>query len=70
MRGNNHITARSDGEAEAVIEMYVFAEIALLVAGVTIGVFVTVCLGINRDDRPGGFPAHTNDQIARAGPGE
>lgn len=49
-----------------MIEMYVFAGIALLVAGVTIGVFVMICLGINRDDRSGGFPAHTNDQIARA----
>jgi len=49
-----------------VIEMYVFAAIALVVAGVAIGVLVMVCLGVNRDDRPGGFPAHTDDRIARA----
>jgi hypothetical protein len=49
-----------------VIEMYVFAALALVIAGVTIGVLVMVCLGIKRDDRPGGFPADTNDRTARA----
>jgi hypothetical protein len=49
-----------------VIEMYAFASIALVVSGVVIGVFVMVCLGISRDDRPGGFPAATNDRMARA----
>ena len=47
-------------------EMYVSAAIALVVAGVTMGAFMAVCLGINRDDRPGGFPAQTNDPVARA----
>ena len=37
--------------------MYVSAAIALVVAGAAIGVLVMVCLGIKRDDRPGGFPA-------------
>jgi hypothetical protein len=27
---------------------------------------VMICLGIKRDDRPGGFPAYTNDRTARA----
>ena len=49
-----------------MIEMYVFAALALVIAGVTIGVLVMVCLGIKRDDRPGGFPADTNDRTARA----
>ena len=47
-------------------EMYVFAALALVVAGVTMGILVMVCLGIKRDDRPGGFPAYTNDRTARA----
>jgi len=46
--------------------MYVSAAIALVVAGVAIGVLVMVCLGIKRDDRPGGFPGDANDRIARA----
>jgi hypothetical protein len=49
-----------------VIGMYVFAATALLGAGVTIGILVMVCLGIKRDDRPGGFPAGAPDRIARA----
>lgn len=47
-------------------EMYVFAALALVIAGVTMGILVMVCLGIKRDDRPGGFPAYTNDRTARA----
>jgi hypothetical protein len=46
--------------------MYVSAAAALLVAGVAIGILVMVCLGIKRDDRPGGFPADAHDRIARA----
>ncbi len=49
-----------------MIETYVFAALALVIAGVTIGVLVMVCLGIKRDDRPGGFPADTSDRTARA----
>ena len=45
---------------------YVVAAIALVVAGGVIGILGTVCLGIKRDDRPGGFPADTNDRIAYA----
>lgn len=48
-----------------MIGMYVSA-IALLVAGATIGIVVMVCLGIKRDDRPGGFPADAHDRTARA----
>jgi hypothetical protein len=46
--------------------MYVFAALALVVAGVTMGILVMVCLGIKRDDRPGGFPADAHDRTARA----
>jgi hypothetical protein len=46
--------------------MYVSAAIVLVVAGVAIGILVMVCLGIKRDDRPGGFPGDANDRIARA----
>ena len=49
-----------------MIGMFVSAAIALVVAGVAIGILVMVCLGIKRDDRPGGFPADANDRIARA----
>jgi hypothetical protein len=49
-----------------VIEIYVFAALALVVAGVTIGILVMICLGIKRDDRSGGFPADTDDRTARA----
>ena len=48
-------------------QVYIFASIAL-VAGVVIGALVVVCLGISRDDRPGGFPAATDDRMARAAP--
>ena len=46
--------------------MYVSAAIALVVAGASIGILVMVCLGIKRDDRPGGFPAAAKDRTARA----
>ena len=46
--------------------MYVSAAIALVVAGVAIGILVMVCLGIKRDDRPGGFPAAAKHRTARA----
>ncbi|MBV9207647.1 MAG: hypothetical protein JO037_20105 [Actinobacteria bacterium] len=46
--------------------MYVSAAIALLGAGVMIGILVMVCLGIKRDDRPGGFPAAAHGRVARA----
>jgi hypothetical protein len=49
-----------------MIELYVSAAIALVAAGAAIGIVVMVCLGIKRDDRPGGFPADANDGIARA----
>jgi hypothetical protein len=49
-----------------MIGMFVSAAIALVVAGVAIGILVMVRLGIKRDDRPGGFPADANDRIARA----
>jgi hypothetical protein len=49
-----------------VIEIYFFAVFVLIVAGAGIGVLGMVCLGIRRDDRPGGFPADTSDGIARA----
>ena len=46
--------------------MYVSAAIALVAAGAVIGILVMVCLGIKRDDRPGGFPAAPNGRTARA----
>ena len=49
-----------------MIGMYVSAATALLAAGVAIGVLVVVCLGIKRDDRPGGFPADAHDRTERA----
>jgi hypothetical protein len=49
-----------------MIGTYVSAAIALVLAGAAIGIVVMVCLGIKRDDRPGGFPADANDRIARA----
>jgi hypothetical protein len=49
-----------------MIEMLVSTASALVVAGMAIGILVMVCLGIKRDDRPGGFPADANDWIARA----
>ena len=48
-----------------MIGMYASA-IALVVAGAAIGILVMVCLGIKRDDRPGGFPAGAHDRTARA----
>lgn len=48
-----------------MIEMCVFAAVALAM-GVAIGVLVMIRLGISRDDRPGRFPAQTDDRIARA----
>lgn len=48
------------------MEMYVLAALALVVAGVAIGILVMIGLGIKRDDRPGGFPADTDDWAARA----
>ncbi len=48
-----------------MIAMYVSA-IALVAAGAAIGIVAMVCLGIKRDDRPGGFPADADDRIARA----
>ena len=41
--------------------MYVSAAIALVVAGAAIGILVMACLGIKRDDCPGGFPAAAKD---------
>ncbi len=49
-----------------MIEMYVFTVIALVTAGAVIGGLVVVSLGIRRDDHRGGFPADTNDRLARA----
>jgi len=49
-----------------VNETYLIAAITLVVTGMVIGALVMVCLGIKRDDRPGGFPAHTHDRIANA----
>jgi hypothetical protein len=49
-----------------MIAMYVSAATALVLAGAAIGILVMVCLGIKRDDRPGGFPADANDQTACA----
>jgi hypothetical protein len=49
-----------------MIGMYVCAAIALVAAGAAVGILVMVCLGIKRDDRPGGFPAGPDDRIARA----
>jgi hypothetical protein len=49
-----------------MIEMYASAAIALVVAGVLVGILVMLCLGLKRDDRPDGFPADTDDRIARA----
>jgi len=46
--------------------MYVSAAIALVAAGAAIGIVAMVCLGIKREDHPGGFPADTDNRIARA----
>lgn len=44
-----------------MIEMYVLAAIALVVAGAGIGILMMVCPRIDRDDRPGSGPADIND---------
>ena len=49
-----------------MIAMYVSAAAALVLAGAAIGILVMVCLGIKRDDRPGGFPADAHNRTARA----
>ena len=48
-----------------MIGMYASA-IALVIAGAAIGIVVMVCLGIKRDDRPGGFPAAAKNRTVRA----
>ena len=48
-----------------MIAIYVSAATALVLAGAATGILVMVCLGIKRDDRPGGFPADANDRTAR-----
>lgn len=47
-------------------ETDLFVALALLLAGVAVGILVMIWLGIKRDDEPGGFPAHTDDSTARA----
>lgn len=47
-------------------ETYLFAALALVIVGVTIGILVMISLGIRRDDRPGRFPLATDDRTARA----
>ena len=49
-----------------MIQTYFFAALALVLGGVGIGILTVICLGIKRDDRPGGFPAYTSDLTARA----
>lgn len=49
-----------------MIPMHVLEAIALIVGGGAIGGVGVVSLGIKRDDRRGGFPADTDDTIARA----
>jgi hypothetical protein len=49
-----------------MITMHVLEAIALVMAGGTVGGLGVISLGIKRDDRPGRFPADTNDLIARA----
>ncbi len=49
-----------------MIAVYISAATALVLAGAATGILVMVCLGIKRDDRPGGFPADANDRTARA----
>ena len=49
-----------------MIAMYVSVAVALVSAGAAIGIVAMVCLGIRRDDRPGGFPAPAKDRTARA----
>jgi hypothetical protein len=47
-------------------ETYIFAAVALVMTGVTIGILVMISLGVKRDDRPGGFPVKTDHWTARA----
>ena len=49
-----------------MIGIYVFTVIALVSAGVMIGVLAVLSLGIRRDDHPGGFPADTEDRVVRS----
>jgi hypothetical protein len=49
-----------------MIAMYVSGGVALVAAGAAIGIVAMVCLGIKRDDRPGGFPATPMTGVARA----
>jgi hypothetical protein len=48
-----------------MISMHVLEAIVLVAAGGTAGGVGVISLGIKRDDRPGRFPADTNDLIAR-----
>jgi hypothetical protein len=50
---------------DEVMETYIVTAIVLVAAGAVIGILAVVSLGIHRDDRRGGFPADTNDRIAR-----
>jgi hypothetical protein len=52
-------------EGTDVTGTYIFAAIALVAAGATIGVLAVVTLGIRRDDRRGGFPARPRGRAAR-----
>jgi hypothetical protein len=52
-------------EGSDVTGTYIFAAIALVAAGAMIGVLAVVTLGIRRDDRQGGFPAHPRSRVAR-----
>lgn len=49
-----------------MIEAYVFAAIALVAAGMVLVTPAVVSLGMRRDDHRDGFPAGTNDRIARS----
>lgn len=48
-----------------MIGSYILIAIALVAAGAVIGALAVVSLGIRRDDRRNGFPASTDDRIAR-----
>jgi hypothetical protein len=64
-RASLRLTSAQTGVSD-VIEIYVFTAIALVAAGVMIGVLAVLSLGIRRDDRPGGFPADTDDRVVRS----
>jgi hypothetical protein len=53
-------------EGSDVTGTYIFAAIALVTAGVVIGVLGVVSLGIRREDRRGGFPARPHGWLARS----